>query len=49
MGKEREGFVQGGVDPMKPDGFTKSTSVHKFGEEVNSTARLRSLAPYVGR
>lgn len=49
VGKEREGFVQGGVDPMQPDGFTKSTAVHNFGPDVNTTQTLRNLAPYVAR
>lgn len=49
MGKEREGFVQGGVDPMKQDGFTKSTAVNSYGNEGNSTETLRRLAPYVAR
>ncbi|KAF6016462.1 PPP1R32 [Bugula neritina] len=48
-GKAREGFVQGGVETMKQDGFTKSTSVHQFGPDVDSTATLRRLAPYVSR
>lgn len=48
-GKAREGFVQGGVEVMKDDGFTKSTAVHQFGPEIDSTATLRRLAPYVSR
>lgn len=49
VAKEREGFVQGGVEKMKEDGFTKSTSVHQFGTQVDSTATIRRLAPYVSR
>lgn len=49
MGKEREGFVQGGLEKMKDDGFTKSTAVHQFGPDINSTDTIRRLAPYVAR
>ncbi|XP_013385451.1 protein phosphatase 1 regulatory subunit 32 [Lingula anatina] len=47
--KEREGHCRGGVHLQKSDGFTKSTAVHSYGPDINTTATLRSLHPYVGR
>ena len=49
MGRDREGHCKGGVQDQKPDGFTKSTAVHAYGTEVNTTETLRRLQPYVAR
>ncbi|XP_046574794.1 LOW QUALITY PROTEIN: protein phosphatase 1 regulatory subunit 32-like [Haliotis rubra] len=49
MGMEREGHCRGGVQQQKPDGFTKSTSVHVNGADINTTDTLRRLEPYVSR
>ena len=49
MGKDCEGHCRGGVQDQKPDGFTKSTAVHSYGQEVNTTQTLRNLQPYVAR
>ena len=49
MGKDREGHCKGGVQYQKPDGFTKSTAVHAYGTEVDTTDTLRRLQPYVAR
>ena len=46
---DREGHTWGGIQPQKPDGFTRSTQVHDLGPEVNSTGTLRRLEPYVAR
>lgn len=48
-GKAREGFVEGGAQVQKADGFTKSTQVHSYGTELNTTAALRAMHPYVAR
>ena len=49
MGKDREGHCKGGVQYQKPDGFTKSTAVHAYGTEMDTTDTLRRLQPYVAR
>lgn len=48
-GKDREGHTRGGIQQQKPDGFTKSTSVHSHGPDIQSTETLRRLEPYVSR
>ncbi|XP_038073706.1 protein phosphatase 1 regulatory subunit 32-like [Patiria miniata] len=48
-GKARAGRTFGNVMDQLPDGFTKSTAVHSFGPELDSTAQLRQLHPYVAR
>lgn len=48
-GKDREGHTWGSVQRQKADGFTKSSRVHDFAEDRNSTAILRNLEPYVAR
>ncbi|XP_045197133.2 protein phosphatase 1 regulatory subunit 32-like isoform X1 [Mercenaria mercenaria] len=49
VGVDREGHCRGGLQDQKPDGFTKSTSVHSYGPEIQSTETLRRLHPYVAR
>ncbi|KAL3884068.1 hypothetical protein ACJMK2_030290 [Sinanodonta woodiana] len=49
QGRERDGHCHGGVQDQKPDGFTKSTSVHSNGPDFNSTDTIRRLHPYVAR
>lgn len=49
MGLDREGHCRGGVQDQKPDGFTKSTTVHSLGTEYDSTETIRRLQPYVAR
>ncbi|KAL5010449.1 hypothetical protein ScPMuIL_012754 [Solemya velum] len=49
FGKDREGHCRGGLQRQKPDGFTKSTAVHSYGNDLNTTATLRCLEPYVSR
>lgn len=49
VGLNREGHCRGGVQDQKPDGFTKSTSVHSYGPEIQSTETLKRLHPYVAR
>eukprot|EP00105_Crassostrea_gigas_P022711 XP_011442325.1 PREDICTED: protein phosphatase 1 regulatory subunit 32 isoform X1 [Crassostrea gigas] len=49
VGRDREGHTRGAVQTQKPDGFTKSTAVHSHGPDVQSTATLRRLEPYVSR
>ena len=48
-GVDRQGHVWGGIHKQKPDGYTKSTGVHGYGPDLNSTAHRRGLEPYVGR
>ena len=48
-GKARAGRTFGNVMDQLPDGFTKSTSVHSYGPDIDSTAQLRTLHPYVAR
>jgi len=48
-GLDREGHTWGGVMEHQPNGFTKSTAQHSMGDDINSTAALRRLEPYVGR
>ena len=31
------------------DGFTKSTTVHDFGPQVNAAKQLENMEPYVAR
>lgn len=49
VGQDREGHTRGSVQTQKPDGFTKSTAVHSYGPDVQTTATLRRLEPYVAR
>ena len=50
-GIDRAGHTWGGVQPQRPDGFTRSEGVHTgtLGQEGNTTATLRRLEPYVAR
>lgn len=49
VGKDREGHTRGEVQHQKPDGFTKSTSVHSYGQDIDATGTLKRLEPYVAR
>lgn len=49
VGKDREGHCRGGVLDPRPDGFTRSTTVHNFGPEINATSNMHNLEPYVAR
>ena len=49
QGIDREGHTWGGVQDQKRDGFTRSTNLHDLGPEVDHTAALRRLEPYVSR
>lgn len=49
QGKDREGYIVGGIQPQLPDGFTKSTKVASYGSDIETTATLRRLNPYVAR
>lgn len=48
-GKARAGRTFGNIHDQLPDGFTKSTAVHAFGPELDTTEQLRKLHPYVAR
>lgn len=38
-----------GVQPFLPNGFSKSTQVHRFGAPLDTAKTLRKLDPYVAR
>ena len=48
-GEARMGRTRGEVMTQLPDGFTKSTSVHSYGPDLNTTVQLRGQMPYVAR
>ncbi|XP_031556028.1 protein phosphatase 1 regulatory subunit 32-like [Actinia tenebrosa] len=48
-GDARMGHTRGNLQTQLPDGFTKSTSVHKFGPDINTTVQLRGQKPYQAR
>lgn len=48
-GEARMGCTRGEIMTQLPDGFTKSTSVHSYGPDLNTTAQLRGQMPYVAR
>ncbi|XP_070541928.1 stabilizer of axonemal microtubules 4-like [Ptychodera flava] len=48
-GKARAGRTFGNVKDKLPDGFTRSTAVHSYGPELDTTGQLRNLHPYVAR
>ena len=48
-GDDRMGRTEGNVFTQLPNGFTKGTSVHTMGPDINSTAELRWQKPYVAR
>lgn len=48
-GEERMGRTDGNVMTQLPNGFTKGTSVHTQGPDINTTAELRWQKPYVAR
>ena len=43
------GNVQGNVMERLDNGFTKSTSAHRFGPELNAKEEIQKLEPYVAR
>lgn len=43
------GRTEGNVFTQLPNGFTKGTSVHTMGPDINTTAELRWQKPYVAR
>ena len=48
-GDDRMGRTEGNVFTQLPNGFTKGTSVHTMGPDINTTAELRWQKPYVAR
>ena len=48
-GEERMGRTDGNVMLQLPNGFTKGTSVHTLGPDINTTTELRWQKPYVAR
>ena len=48
-GEDRMGRIDGNVMTQLPNGFTKGTSVHTLGPDINTTAELRWQRPYVAR
>ncbi|XP_002740326.1 stabilizer of axonemal microtubules 4-like [Saccoglossus kowalevskii] len=48
-GKARAGRTFGSVMEHLPNGFTRSTAVHTLGDDIDTTAQLRHLHPYVAR
>lgn len=48
-GEERMGRTAGNVMLQLSNGFTKGTSVHTLGPDINTTAELRWQKPYVAR
>lgn len=48
-GVDRFGTTDGNVMTQLPNGFTKGTSVHTLGPDINTTAELRWHKPYVSR
>ncbi|CAG5126351.1 unnamed protein product [Candidula unifasciata] len=49
IGAERAGHLRGGIQEMRPNGFTKSVGMNDFGSEAPSTQVLHRIEPYVGR
>lgn len=49
VGKAREGHTWGDVQEQWNDGFTKSTSVHKFGADINTSDMIHNRPPYQAR
>ena len=48
-GDDRKGRSDGNVFTQLPNGFTKGTSVHTLGPDIDTTAELRWQKPYVAR
>ncbi|XP_032894929.1 protein phosphatase 1 regulatory subunit 32 isoform X1 [Amblyraja radiata] len=48
-GEDREGWTRGGILKQVPDGFMRSTTMHKHGPDYNITESLRRTHPHVAR
>lgn len=48
-GDDRKGRTNGNVFTQLPNGFTKGSSVHSLGPDIDTTAELRWQKPYVAR
>jgi protein phosphatase 1 regulatory subunit 32 len=49
QGNDRQGHVWGGIMIPREDGFTRSTTMHNHGPQINTSETLRRLEPYVAR
>lgn len=49
VGKDREGYVIGGLKNIQQDGYTKNNKIHSNGELVNTLGTLRALDSYQSR
>jgi len=49
VGIDREGWVMGGVQQGKDDGYCRDFKVHSMGRVEDTQDRLRKLQPYVAR
>lgn len=47
-GKDREGYITGGVNQIVPDGYVKNVRVHNTGDR-NTQAELYHMDPYQSR
>ena len=47
-GAKREGYMRGSVLATK-NGFTKSTALHRYGNDVEPTNMIRSMNSYQAR
>ncbi|XP_002129024.3 stabilizer of axonemal microtubules 4 [Ciona intestinalis] len=48
-GKDREGWVMGGVQNAEEDGYCRDFCVHSMGRVEDMTRKLQRLQPYVAR
>ncbi|CAK8683286.1 unnamed protein product [Clavelina lepadiformis] len=48
-GKDREGWVMGGLQNAQENGYCRDFKVHSMGRVENMTERLQRLQPYVAR
>lgn len=49
QGVDREGWVMGGLQSPREDGYRRDFKVHSHGRLTDESDRLKRLAPYVER
>lgn len=49
QGQDREGWVMGGLQQAKDDGYSRDFKVHSLARYEDMQERLRKLQPYVAR
>lgn len=49
VGKDREGYVIGGLSKIQDDGYTKNNKIHSTDELMNTLGSLKNMDSYQSR